>query len=75
MGVWLVRSVVHGGWLVRSVVHGGVASPVSGACVVGLVKSMVDEVANHSVVVKVLVVINFPSLSNYDLIGIENALL
>ena len=64
-----------GGWLVRSVVHGGVASPVSGACVVGLVKSMVDEVVNHSVVVKVLVVIIFPSLSNYDLIGIENALL
>ena len=54
---------------------GGVASPVSGACVFGLVKSMLDEVVNHSDVVKVLVVINFPSLSNYDLIGIENALL
>ena len=65
---------------------GGVASPVSGAWgwlvwsvvhvwLTGLVKSMVDEVANHSVVVKVLVVINFPSLSNSDLIGIENALL
>ena len=59
MGVWLVRSVVHGGgWLVWSVVHGGVASPVSSACVVSLVKSMVDDVANHSVVVKVLAVIS-----------------
>ena len=37
--------------------HWGVASPVSGACVVSLVKSMVDEVVNHSVVVKVLAVI------------------
>ena len=39
-------------------------------CMVSLIKSMVDEVANHSVVVKILAVINFSSLSNYDLIGI-----
>ena len=49
-------------------VHGGVASLVSGAWgVVGLVKSMVDEVGNHSVVVKIFAIINFSSLSNYDL--------
>ena len=39
-------------------VHGRVAILVSDVCVVSLVKSMVDEVVNHSVVVKVLAVIS-----------------